>query len=196
MGTVYISPDKVWAYFVSHKTELKCGEKLIADNPEYGIEIFIAGFLPSFCTILVTADDTPVYEEDADNEMDCESIIRMLYDNYLSPGAISILDDFDGISDDETCTKELTEKEVEAEEIEVREGELDDAVLTFLETTLDMPIPYGEKTETLIADLKEHFLEYMWRKHSLPIYRPMYLVDENNEQFFEEYPYECMVFDE
>lgn len=196
MGTVYITPDQVWSYFVSHKTELKCGEKLIADNPEYGIEIFIAGFLPSFCTVLVTADDTPVYEEDVGDATDCESVIRMLYDNYLSVGAIDILDEYTGTTDDETSSKELSEKEIEEEQIETREGELDDAVLNFIEIALDMCVPYGEKTEALISDLKEHFLEYMWKKYNLPIYRPMYLVDENDEQFFEEYPYECMVFDE
>lgn len=196
MGTVYITPDQVWSYFTSHKTELKCGEKLIADNPEYGIEIFIAGFIPSFCTVLVTADDTPVYEEDVGDATDCESVIRMLYDNYLSVSAIDILDEYTGTTDDETSSKELSEKEIEEEQIETREGELDDAVLNFIEIALDVCVPYGEKTEALISDLKEHFLEYMWKKYNLPIYRPMYLVDENDEQFFEEYPYECMVFDE
>ena len=47
--------------------------------------------------------------------------------------------------------------------------------------------------EDVIEDCKEHFLEYMYRKHHLDIYRPMELEDDDGV-FFKEYPYEYIEF--
>lgn len=184
MGTVFLSPDKVWSYYIEHRSELVNSDKLIAENREYGIDIVISGFMQGYCTILVSADDSPVYEEDVNCARDCEAMVRMLYDNYLSIDALDLLDAKD--------IEEFNSLE-EKEEISVREADLDDAVWALVEAAIDRSKIFDQD---LCDDLKEHFLEYMWKKHKLQIYRPMYLVDENNEQFFEEYPYECMVFDE
>ena len=48
---------------------------------------------------------------------------------------------------------------------------------------------------TAADDIKEHVLEYIARKHRLPIYRPMYLEGEDGKDFYSEYPYEEMIFD-
>lgn len=195
MGTVYLSPDKVWDYYMGHRNELRYSEKLIADNPEYGINIVITGFMQGYCTVVVSADDTSIYEEDVNCARDCEGVVRMLYDDYLSVGAIELLDtwDNDNKKDKEHSGDEKFDALVEKNEIEVREAELDDAIWMLVETAVDHDMDFNQN---MCDDIKEHILEYMWKKHKIAIYRPMYLVDENNEQFFEEYPYECMVFDE
>ena len=84
-------------------------------------------------------------------------------------------------------------------EIERSEGALDEAVEYFISSILDdehsvfgdVPIP-----EYVIKDCKEHFLEYLYRKHKFNIRRPMVLEDESGEDFYEEYPYPCLVFED
>ena len=46
----------------------------------------------------------------------------------------------------------------------------------------------------MVEDVKEHLLEYFYRKHGLSVYRPMELEDDEGV-FIEDYPYECMEFD-
>ena len=50
--------------------------------------------------------------------------------------------------------------------------------------------------EEIADDVKEHTLEYIARRHGLPIYRPMYLEDEDGKDFYSEYPYEEMIFED
>ena len=84
-------------------------------------------------------------------------------------------------------------------EIEKSEDALDEAVEYFISSILDdehsvfgdVPI-----SQEVIEDCKEHFLEYLYRKHGFNIRRPMVLEDENGEDFFEEYPYPCLVFED
>ena len=79
----------------------------------------------------------------------------------------------------------------------MREEELDSLIWDFVmgvfggDTYTDF-----DCTGEVLDDLKDHFLEYMYRKHGFDIYRPMVLEDEDGTEFFEEYPYEHMVFDD
>ena len=81
--------------------------------------------------------------------------------------------------------------------IEEREMELDIAVSEFISAVLggDAYLD-SEDYDDIIEDCKDHFLEYLARKHGLDIFRPMVLEDEDGEDFYEEYPYECMEFDD
>lgn len=178
MGTQYLVPDRVWAYYTQHKTELAYSEKIIADNPEYGIEITMTSFGKGCCTIIVTADDTPIREEEVDST-DCRAVVTELYDEYLTPSAIDSLDTGANIEADELS------------DMHVREIELDEAIVAFVEAATDSFNP--SLSAEAIRDLKEHFLEYLWEKHRISPYRPMYLEDENGVKFYDEFPYECMV---
>ena len=77
-------------------------------------------------------------------------------------------------------------------EIEAREFELSEATEIFVSSV----VSDIEVDPEVIEDCKEHFLEYMYRKFGLSIHRPMVLEDEEGEEFFEEYPYECMEFED
>ena len=80
-----------------------------------------------------------------------------------------------------------------------RPGETDGVSYHFItrERFLEM-IENGEMVEhsEVYDDLKEHFLEYMARKWGLVIHRPMFLEDENGEEFYEDYPYDCIEFED
>ena len=56
---------------------------------------------------------------------------------------------------------------------------------------------FGDADSFEIAqDVLDHICEYLYRKHDISSRRPMILEDENGEEFFEEFPYECMEFDD
>ena len=131
------------------------------------------------------------------------------YEIYLSTEGgeyvISVL--LDGEVVDETivdCWKDIEEfieayfyndiSEEEEHELEIEEWEdmLDDNVDRFISSVVD---DEGYDID-IIRECKEHFLEYLYRKFGFQIRRPMILEDEDGKDFYEEYPYECMVFED
>lgn len=186
-----ITPTEIWDFFQENKERLGTVMRPIAENPEYGVEIYLTedSGLPS---IIVTADDEQVYEETAVNEHDCEKTAEKIYDTYLTEKAISVLTE-------EVEEDELTDLEIE-DMISERENELDCAVWEFLETVLQGAYCddccENENFDDMLDDLKGHFLEYMARKHDLPIYRPMILEYDDGTEEMSEYPYEEMEFDD
>ena len=80
-----------------------------------------------------------------------------------------------------------------------RELELDDAFTMLLDTLIeeDLGLFFGAEADEILEDIKDHTLEYLYRKHGISVRRPMVLEDEEtNEDFFEEYPYDSMVFED
>lgn len=86
------------------------------------------------------------------------------------------------------------------ERIEQREQELTDIIDDLLYMILEddfYSVVGCEAYNAIVDDLKEHLLEYLWRKHGISVRRPMELIDkESGRIFYDEYPYECMVYDE
>lgn len=186
---ITVSASDVWGYFQENTEDLKSHMHQIAGNSEYGVEIYITDDcgLPS---IVVTADDVQVYDETAVNAHNCQKTVEKIYDEYLTSKAIKALA---GEEDDE-----LTALEIE-DMIYERESELDDAVYEFVMTAIIQGSYFGESIsdfDDICEDLKEHFLEYMARKHGLAVYRPMMLEYEDGTEEMSEYPYRDMEFDD
>lgn len=188
MAEIIIDASTVWDYFSSHEDELAYHMCQIASNREYGISVFITSDV-GYPSIIVTADDTQVYEETMLDKTDCEETVRMVYDNYLTDSVVMILDELYGMG------IEMTEIEVE-DMIACREAELDNATVDFILAVLDDFDYSASEFDDICDDIKEHILEYMARKHHLPIRRPMYLEYDNGEEILEEFPYENMEFDD
>ena len=182
---IILEPSEVWDYFQTNKARLRCAEHEIASNDEYGISIYLTDdtFEPE---IVVEADGTEVYAETCISSEDCAITVRNIYDKYLTDEVVSVLS---ALADDESSEQE--------DAIFERETELDEAVMALIDTVTECGI-YSDvlNDEKLLSDVKEHFLEYLYRKWDLPIRRPMFLEDEDGNEFYEEYPYDCMVFDD
>jgi hypothetical protein len=188
MEKIIVEASDAWKYFNEHKNALKTNLCLIASNEEYGVEIYITEVIgtPFFS---VTADGYQLTEKEANTEEECTEIVQELYDKYLTGKFIDDEDlPFDEIEDT------LSEEDLISE----RETELDDAVMFLVNTAVDNedPVLYSDKYDDIVEDVKEHVLEYLSRKHDLTIRRPMFLEDEDGEEFYDEYPYECMIFDD
>lgn len=186
---ITVAPSEVWNYYYANKQDLKTHMHLIASNEDYGVEIYITDD-DGDPSIVVTADDRQVFAETVITMKDCGDLATKVYDDYLTDKALDILTT--PIYQEE----ELTEDDI----IAVRESELDCAIYNFLTEVLEGYVDLDSRhTDEICDDLKEHFLEYMARKHDLPIRRPMYLVfneDGKDVEELVEYPYEEMEFED
>jgi len=184
---ILIPAENVWDYYNSHMSELKTHMYELAENPEYGVVIYITddGGLP---TVIVNADENEVYSEAAVSQRDLMTTVKKIYDDYLTEKAIGLLTE----PEDGPTMFDLED------EIEERETEIDDALEMFLDVVLDsssaacMLLPGREDFDAI----KEHFLEYLAIDQGLPVRRPMFLTDDDGADFFEEFPYEHMIFDD
>lgn len=184
MKTTILEPSGVWEYFQENCDDLRDMMFLVAENDEYGTEIYITndGGLPA---VIVTADGVQVFEEAIVSERDCEKTVGKAYDTYLTEAAVQALLEDMYLEDDEELS------------INEREEELNDAIYDFLIVVLDGFLDENScDYDKLCEDLKDHFCEYIARKHELPVRRPMYLEYEDGRTEYEEYPYEHMDFED
>ncbi len=186
---IIVQASEVWGLFQREREALATHQRKIGENPEFGAEVFLeeSDGKPNIVAYL---DDEEVYSELCVSESDCKTTVQKFYDEYLTE---KVLNRYFGEDEEDDYTHFE-----EQSEIDDREAELDMAVEDFLSIALDgfNLDDVVDMSDEICEDIKEHFLEYLARKWSLPIRRPMYLEDEDGEEFFEEYPYECMEFED
>lgn len=202
-ANIIVEASAVWGYFQSKKADLFGTMILIAENPEYGTGIYLSNDC-GYPDITVMADNVVVEEEIPTNPTICFLTVTDFYNDYLTASAIKLLSNFEESirkeDDYETSiANDKSEKltaEDEREMIEDREDALDLAVLDFITAVTDEPFYNTDPTySAIIEDVKDHFCEYLARKHDLPVRRPMYLSYPDGVEF-EEYPYENMEFED
>lgn len=175
---IIVEANDVWDYFLWQKHELQGSMKEIAKNDEYGVEIYLTSDkdLP---LIVVTADDEEVYEEHIISRHDCATTVKDIYDEYLTSNAIKALT---GDDNEYTAAEEM-------EMIDDRESELTDAVYVLLLEFAANIFEVAEDADELCEGIKDLICEYLYRKHGISVYRPMYLEDEDGTDEFVEFPY-------
>lgn len=193
---ILVEASEVWdlfhrEFFASNKPRLY--ERKIAENPELGTAIFMTGEegKPNIAAYL---DNEAVYEELCISELDCKTTVQKFYDDYLTEKFLNRYLDEDAEDDEDEQGTHFAQQS----EIEDREAELDMAVDDFLSVAIDglSLADFADEADVVCEDVKDHFCEYLARKWGLPIRRPMYLEDEDGEDFYAEYPYICMEFDD
>lgn len=192
----FYEPVDVWRIFHEKNSKDKECDLLLAENTAYGVEITMTmeGDLP---VILVTVDDQEIFQEAVVSQDDCKQTVRRAYADYLDDQRIIqfFVDDVKAerqkVKDD---VKKNDKEDDHEEEIADREDELRTALEEFLLVVTD---GCAENDDEVIEDCLDHFLEYLARKWEYEgIRRPMILEDESGEEFFEEYPYEIMEYDD
>lgn len=188
MVSIITEASDVWSYFHKNKAKLETMMVAVAENPEYGVVIYLSSSEDGLPLLTVTADDYQYEEEAAVSASDCKHTAQKFYDQYLTG---KFLENYAGDSDEDISLLDVEDQIAE------RELELDDVVALLISTaTEEDNISFGNDFDEILEDVKDHVLEYLARKHELIIRRPMILEDEDGEEFFEEYPYECMEFDD
>lgn len=198
---ISVSACDVWDYFQKNKGELKNTMHMIAENKEFGVEIYVTEEYDK-PNIIVNADDVQVRSVTAIDEQDCYNLVSDIYNDYLTERALSSLgyddddDDYDGYRSVYYGGTYEEEREEELN-IEDRESELSYALRDFLDVVMMGSEYEGTGKAYLIEeDCLDHFIEYIARKHKVDVYRPMYIQYEGEEAEYCEYPYDELEFDD
>ena len=186
---VYVQPCDLWGYFEDNFEALCCEFEIAAENQD--VDIYICfGADEDDRTLYIQAwiGDDLDDEITVETDVAAEAALAEMYRRYLSDDAY----DDDEYKDDNYT---LTPKDIAIE----RERELNDALEDFIrvvsptDATKMMTSTEGDKA---FKDIKEHFLEYLYRKHKVNIFRPMLMDYGDGCPEYEEYPYDNMEFDD
>lgn len=187
MENIIVGSSDLWDYCVENIDDLFESRHEVASNSDYGTEVYITAE-EGVIQIVVEVDDEEVYRENITNQKDCYVAANEVYSIYVTSQALDYLG------------AEVTfgnNYEKERMEIEEREEELDLLISEFITGVAENKTCCCRGGEDeMLQDIKDHFLEYMARKWGIKIYRPMCLIDEDGDEFYEEYPYECMEFED
>lgn len=187
MGTnIHIPVEGVWAFFQQNKARLSEEMVVIAENEDTDYAVYLTeddGY-PLFSVCRGKAD--PEFEEGAISEKDCTDTAKRCYVRYLFP--ITVKGDSPLFDEDDLSVQDMQDTMYE------REDELQLAMADFLQTVLqegsdctDIIDMYGTD---MIDKLLDYVLEFIATGLCLPVYRPMFLTDdETGEEIYEEYPY-------
>lgn len=182
MAKINIEPHEVWGYFQKHKDELRKEMHMIAEAPEYGIEIYLSRSisgdgLPLF---IVEADGTEVSCEEVVSPKSAESILKSTYENYLSDKAIALLG---GLADDDT-DYESYERETELQ------GAVSDMLMTLVSgATFEDPRTEAIEFVDIISDDIVELICSALMDYGCSVYRPMQVVFENGTTEDTNFPY-------
>lgn len=194
MLRINVEANKIWDLFQKEKARLEKDLMEIAEDIERGVVIYLTSVGESGeerPDIIMYVYDEPMFEEPCIDAADCEEVAKTMY-QWAAVKPAAVVDD--ELEEDE----EEDEEEAQEEEIEMREEDLDYALYDFINLTIDESMGDFDsaRKKKFFQDCKEHFLEYMYRKWDVTIYRPMYLVDENGVESYEEYPYELLDYED
>jgi hypothetical protein len=181
---IITQPNEVWK-----KLQLNNGGMfLIAENKEYGVEIFARSTPFIDASIMAVVDDVLDNDEEVFDADDCAKTVQRFYDTYLTPELIEKV-----AAQDNTVADYDDIEDAYAEAIDQREAELTDAVyelLCVIMDDVDVSTYFDEEEqEKLCDDLKNKVCGYLAGKYYLPVYRPAIITDESGQQRYSDYPY-------
>ncbi|MCD8376441.1 MAG: hypothetical protein LUD69_05810 [Oscillospiraceae bacterium] len=192
---ILVEPSKVWRFYLDELEKTDQVDETLAENSDYGFEIVIVGRSPIGATVEVVADGIVSRTESVD-AFDCYEVVEGLYETYMSKDVSGILAEedekeqagnFDG---PDSMIKKL-------DEIDQREEELDFAIYEMLEIFMpDISCDIDGYGTDVYGQLKDLICEWLYKEHGISVYRPMFLVDEDGVESYEEYPYEELYLDE
>lgn len=184
MRDIALEPAKVWDYYQRNAGKLQSSMHEIASNDDFGVKIYITASSYGDAQVIVEMDDDREEITTVSSAEECERVCKSVYADYLTSAVVSSA--VQAEDDDRANEEEFL--------IEAREQELDGATYDFLMVALDGE--YQEDMDAIIETAKERFLEFIAREMKLPVFRPMHLEDEDGEEFFSEYPYENIIYDD
>ena len=183
MMNVIVKPSQLWAYYKDNQADLMKSMHMVAGNQEFGVEIYLSDD-EGYPNISLHVDEMQLLENICISKNDLEYTAEEMYDTYLTNKAVDALAEI---------AEDLKEEEVdnsdEQFDIDVREYDLDVAVADFVNIATDDLKAHKLLSEEAIDDIKDHFLQYLYLKHGLDIYRPMFLEFEDGTEEFKTRPY-------
>lgn len=176
---INVKPSNLWDYFNDHLTSFDGCMVEIAENPVINTVIYLSEE-ELFPVICVYEGDEQVYEVACISRDDATETLREIYVHYLFP----------------SCKEDEDDEFAEREDIIFnREDELLSEFQNFLIAIGDEYSDYVFDTEyeELIKSAMDDVLEMLGREYGIPVYRPMFITDEETgEDEYIDYPYEVV----
>lgn len=188
--------EEVLRDFVDNAASYEIGEtKLIAENPDFGVEIYLGGEVKYgsglFPTITVFVDNDVVFDETAYTTMEFRDMLEDIYKIYLTSNFIDGAAEMEKVVKEEEDDDPIPSEQDEEEEIGEQESLLDEQVLAFLAVAYGYdPLEKQENGDDILEKLKDAFCMACAEHVGDGIYRPVYIEDKNGKWVFERYPYE------
>lgn len=194
MTSVTYDPSEVYEVFQDEKEAIAKQRIEVAKSNSYAVYLdCMVSMSGGYTGMLVVESDGYVIEEDFfENEKECNDIFEKAFINYIFTEETTVIDKEDVNS---FYDKYGNLDTYYADEIEQREGDLDLAVVNFIDEVSETCVS-SALTEEQIGEIKDHFLEYLYRKFGLSVYRPMEIVMDNGSEIYEEYPYPKLRFED
>lgn len=181
MRNVIVKPGEVWNYFVKNRKVLESEEHIVAENEDFGVVVVITnlGDLPQ---IIVRSDDFEMYSTVLLSPEDAARTVEDTYNSYLTEAIFSKI-------------QEPKEEEDEDYGVSVQEDEIDDCIVNLLSVVSAYDLQKTDNFAEICEDLKEHILEYLYLKHGVKIYRPMFIKFDDGSVEYCSYPYDKLNLD-
>ena len=90
MQNIDVEASDIWDYCLDHQEELAKNQHLMAENPDYGMEVWVT-MVNGSPELVVECDGSEIYREDILNEKDAKKTADRIYEDYLSIKAIETL---------------------------------------------------------------------------------------------------------
>ena len=195
MSEIHVKPEDVYDVFEDTVAgwSNSVGE-IIAEDENYDLAVTVEENYDGFPMIVVYAEGEVVYDQVVHDAEECQIVAEQVYMSYIDDYYMEQLrEQYIGAEYDYSLMEPQTDLDQLIQyKIESNEEELGEYVSDFLSSVCPTHLFSSEEQE----DIKDHFLEYIARKFNVDIYRPMFLEDEDGMDFYTEYPYKQMLFDD
>ena len=196
MQKIVYDPEEIYEVFQEEKLDIANHRLLVAENDDFQIFLdCMASKSLEYIGMMVIESEGYIIEEDFfDDEKECNSIFEKAFINYIFTAETTGVVDKKDETNDTVYDKDGKLDIFYVDEIEQREGDLSLAVVNFIDAISDTQMSYA-LTDEEVDEIKDHFIEYLYRKFGLSIYRPMEIVMDNGDEVYEEYPYPKLRFE-
>ena len=196
MQKIVYDPSEIYEVFQEEKLDIANHRLLVAENDDFQIFLdCMASKSLEYIGMMVIESEGYIIEEDFfDDEKECNSIFEKAFINYIFTAETTDVVDKKDETNDTVYDKDGKLDIFYVDEIEQREGDLNLAVINFIDAISDTQMSYA-LTDEEVDEIKDHFIEYLYRKFGLSIYRPMEIVMDNGDEVYEEYPYPKLRFE-
>ena len=196
MQKIVYDPSEIYEVFQEEKLDIANHRLLVAENDYFQIFLdCMASKSLEYIGMMVIESEGYIIEEDFfEDEKECNDIFEKAYINYILTETV-----VEKAEEEENVNDTIYDKDGKlniayVDEIEQREGDLTLAVINFIDAISDTQMSYA-LTDEEVEEIKDHFIEYLYRKFGLSIFRPMEIVMDNGDEVYEEYPYPKLRFE-
>lgn len=179
---IFVHPLDILEYYRRNEQRLAEYEHQLAESDD-GVAIYLVS--NDFPVVNVYIGDTLVSEHETD-----EDSLMSTYMEVLDEWGVDLTEIADEDEDDEMSEEDKREL------IDLREDQLTgfavSMIYDILEANDDDTVGDAEIEEAAVA-VKELVCDLLAKGFGFEVYRPMFLISETGEKFFEEYPYPSMI---